>query len=105
MDRKQGKLIGEITCLTNAIVYYEVHVVVGCRLIGYFFLKILKANISKRLKFFLPMLKGDGRHAALRWTLRVTGPPRRAGSAVPRILWLTLRKLSRAGRRPYSLVL
>src|SRR5438552_17379429 len=51
MDRKQGKLIGEITCLTNAIVYYEVHVVVGCRLVGYFFLKILKANISKKLNF------------------------------------------------------
>src|SRR5436305_2067944 len=51
MDRKQRKLIGEITSLTNAIVYYEVHMVVGCRLIDYFFLKILKANISKNLKF------------------------------------------------------
>ncbi len=51
MDRKQRKLIGEITSLTNAIVYYEVHMVVGCRLIDYFFLKILKANISKKLKF------------------------------------------------------
>src|SRR5439155_1937418 len=51
MDRKQRKLIGEITCLTNAIVYYEVHMVVGCRLIDYFFLKTLKANISKKLKF------------------------------------------------------
>jgi len=26
-------------------------------------------------------------------TLTVSGPPRRAGSAVPRISWLTLRKL------------
>src|SRR5438874_5827523 len=51
MDRKQRKLIGEITCLTNAIIYYEVHMVVGCRLIDYFFLKILKAIISKKLKF------------------------------------------------------
>src|SRR5436190_20103229 len=49
--RKQRKLTGEIRCLTNGIVCYEVHVVVGCRLIGYFFLKILKTDISKKLKF------------------------------------------------------
>jgi len=41
-------MIGEITCLTNAIFCYDVHVSVGSRLIGYFFLKILKADISKK---------------------------------------------------------
>ena len=35
--------------------------------IGYFFLKIVKADISKKLKFFLQALRCEGRHAAL-WT-------------------------------------
>jgi len=40
-------------------------------LIGYFFLKILKADISKKLKFLSPMLRREERNAASRWTSTV----------------------------------
>jgi hypothetical protein len=49
------------------MVCYDVHVSVGSRLIGYFFLKILKADISKKMNFLFshPSARRTARRLAM----------------------------------------
>jgi hypothetical protein len=77
------------------------------------FLKILKADISKKLKFLSPKLRREERRAALMDVYCLTPPygspnerPTTAGrQRALENLPLTLRMLSRAGSRGYSFVL
>jgi hypothetical protein len=84
-------MIGEITCLTNAIFCYDVHVSVGSRLIGYFFLKILKTDISKKMKFLFS--DASARTMGRRLAMDIYG-------LIAPLLQFLMRGPSRSVRRP-----